>query len=115
MRILLDHCIDWRLARSLPAHDVKNARDLGWEVLKNGALLSAAACQFDCVVTTDQNPKHQQNLATLPVTVVVLVTQRNRLADLIPLVPAPRGGTRVTGAQDVGRSALGAAVSTNPL
>ena len=88
MRILLDHCVDWRLARSLPAHDVRSARDLGWQTLKNGALLSAASAEFDCVVTVDQNVKHQQNLAALPVAVVVLITPRNRLADLVPLVPA---------------------------
>jgi predicted nuclease of predicted toxin-antitoxin system len=88
VRILLDHCVDWRLARSLPTHDVKSARDMGWQALRNGALLSAASREFDCVVTVDQNVKHQQNLATLPVSVTVLVTPRNRLADLLPLVPA---------------------------
>ena len=61
---------------------------MGWEALKNGALLSAAAGQFECVVTVDQNLKHQQNPATLPVSVVVLVTPRNRLGDLIQVVPA---------------------------
>ena len=88
MRILLDHCIDWRLARSLPSHAVKAARDMGWEALKNGALLAAASRDFDCVVTVDQKMKHQQDLTNLPVAVVVLVARTNRLADLVPLVPA---------------------------
>jgi predicted nuclease of predicted toxin-antitoxin system len=88
VRILLDHCVDWRLARSLPAHEVKSAREMGWQALKNGALLAAASADFDCVVTVDQNVKHQQNLAALPVAVVVLVTPRNRLAELVLLAPA---------------------------
>ena len=43
---------------------------------------------FDCVVTVDQKTKHQQDLTKLPVAVLVLVAPTNRLADLVPLVPA---------------------------
>ena len=88
MRILIDHCIDWRLGRSFSGHHVKTARDMGWEALRNGALLAAAATEFDCVLTVDQNIKHQQDLSKLPVAVVVLVAPSNRLGDLIALVPA---------------------------
>ena len=88
MRILLDHCIDWRLARSLRAHDVKSARDMGWQALKNGALPAAACRDFDCLVTVDQNIKHQQDLAKLPLAVVVRVAPSNRLTHLVALVPA---------------------------
>jgi len=41
VRILIDHCIDSRLGRSFPTHHVKRARDMGWEALRNGALLAA--------------------------------------------------------------------------
>jgi hypothetical protein len=31
MRVLLDHCVDWRLRRSLPAHVVTTAAEMGWD------------------------------------------------------------------------------------
>jgi hypothetical protein len=55
--------------------------------LKNGALLTQAANSFDVVLTADQNIEFQQNLAKLPVAVVVLVANTNRLESLEPLVP----------------------------
>jgi predicted nuclease of predicted toxin-antitoxin system len=64
MRILLDHCVDWRLSRSLPAHEVKSAQEMGWEQLRNGDLLTAASAQFDVLLTVDQKMKSQQNLST---------------------------------------------------
>jgi hypothetical protein len=92
VRILLDHCIDWRLARSLPNHAVSSARDMNWETLRNGELLAAAAgAGFDVMVTVDRNLKHQQDAASLPLAVIVLVARTNRLADLLPLVVALEG------------------------
>ena len=88
MKLLLDHCVDRRLAASLRAHSVSTAAELGWEQLRNGALLAdAAGAGFDAVLTTDANLKSQQDLATLPIAVVVLRARSNRLADLLPLVP----------------------------
>ena len=88
MRILLDHCVDWRLGRSLPSHDVKSAQQMGWEQLRNGDLLQQAAAQFDVLLTVDRNLKNQQNLITLPLSVVVLIGKSNTRADLALLVPA---------------------------
>ncbi len=88
MKILLDHCVDWRLARSLSNHNVKSAGEMGWDQLKNGKLLAAlAAANFDVLLTVDQNIKAQQNLLSLPVTIVVLVASSNRRTDLLPLLP----------------------------
>ena len=88
MKILLDHCVDWRLCKSLTNHDVKTAEEMGWEELKNGKLLAAAAvANFDLILTVDQNIKAQQNLSALPITIVVLVALSNRRADLLLLLP----------------------------
>ena len=87
MKIVLDHCVPKRLTRHLAAHYVRTARQMGWEGLKNGNLLTQAAGSFEVVVTVDQNIKNQRNPATLPISVVVLIAPSNRLADLIPLVP----------------------------
>ena len=87
MNILFDHCVPTRLRRSL-SHPVKTTREMGWERLQNGALLSEAAKHFDVLLTVDQNIKHQQNIASLPLAVVVVIGSSNKLADLLPLVPA---------------------------
>jgi len=59
-----------------------------WTSLGNGALLKQAAAEFDVLLTADQNIEFEQNLTTLPVAVVVLVAESNRLESLEPLVPA---------------------------
>jgi len=89
VNILLDHCVDWRLARAFPAHSVKTARDMGWETLQNGKLLSAAAeASFDLLLTVDRKLKHEQNLTKLPIAVLVLIAPTNKLSDLLPVAPA---------------------------
>ena len=40
------------------------------------------------MLTADQNIEFHQNLSTLPVAVVVLAAESNRLESLEPLVPA---------------------------
>ena len=86
MRVFLDECIDWRLSRDIGGHDVKTARQMGWTAIKNGELLALAAAHFDAFVTVDRNLSFQQNLATLPIAVIILRAKSNRLSDLRPLV-----------------------------
>ena len=59
---------------------------MGWGGMKNGALLALAAKEFDVVLTVDKNLPYQQNLANLPVAVIVLEAYSNELAALLPLV-----------------------------
>lgn len=87
MRILIDECVDWRLARDIPGHSVKTARQMGWTTIKNGELLALAAAEFDIFVTVDRNLSFQQNLGSYPLAVIVLGATSNRLADLQPLIP----------------------------
>ena len=61
--------------------------EMGWEQLKNGELPAQAASLLDVVITVDRNLKHQQNLAHLPVSVIVLAAASNKRADLLALVP----------------------------
>jgi hypothetical protein len=85
VRVFLDECVDWRLARDIVGHDVKTARQLGWTTIKNGELLNLAAQYFDVFVTVDRNLRFQQNLLGIAIAVVVLEAKSNRLADLRPL------------------------------
>ncbi|MCX7178992.1 MAG: hypothetical protein NTX56_09550, partial [Proteobacteria bacterium] len=68
-------------------HTVSTVVEAGWSGVKNGRLLALAAGQFDVFVTADQNLQYQQNLAALPLSVVVLMANNNRLPTLLPLVP----------------------------
>ena len=58
-----------------------------WTSLSNGALLRQAAGKFDVLMTADRNIEFQQNLGTLPISVVGLITVSNRVESLAPLVP----------------------------
>ena len=66
---------------------MRTVTQMAWTSLTNGELLRQAAAQFDAVLTADQNIEFQQNLKTLPIAVVVLVSASNRLESLEPLVP----------------------------
>lgn len=88
MRILLDESVPERLGELLHAHSWSTVRREGWAGLKNGVLLSKAATDFDVLLTADKNMEHQQNLAALPMSILVIRARSNRMADLAPLVPA---------------------------
>jgi hypothetical protein len=87
VRVFLDECIDWRLARDIVGHDVKTARQMGWTTIQNGALLTLASQHFDVFVTLDRNLSFQQNLDSFSIAVLVLKAKTSRLTDLKPLIP----------------------------
>ena len=62
MRILLDECVDRRVAEHITGHDVRTAMEMGWGGVKNGQLLANAQKDFDVLITVDQNLPFQQNL-----------------------------------------------------
>lgn len=86
MKILLDENLDWRLARSLPGHDVQSVPLIGWAGTKNGALLARASTQFDVFVTMDNALLHQHDFTQIPLAIVRLRARSNRLADTAPLM-----------------------------
>jgi hypothetical protein len=87
MKILLDECVDRRLAPSLVGHDVKTVPQMGWAGVKNGVLLGLAEQEFDVFLTVDRNLAFQQVLPRFDIEVVVLEAATNRLVDLLPLIP----------------------------
>ena len=87
MRILLDESLPRDLIAQLPGHEVATVRSAGWSGVKNGKPLALAASRFDVFVTADRNLEYQQNLATLPIAVVVLAVRRTRIEAILPLVP----------------------------
>ena len=87
MKVLLDECIDRRLARDIAGHDVKTVPQMGRAGIKNGDLLTLAEKQFEVIVTVDRNLSFQLNLPRYNIAVLVLRCRSNRLQDLRPLVP----------------------------
>lgn len=90
MRVLLDGCVPRRLANELSKHEVKTAPEMDWADLDDGPLLEAMAGRFDVLVTVDKSLPKQQRLDNRSFAVIVLRARTNRLADLLPLVPALR-------------------------
>lgn len=103
MNILIDECIDRKLARELSGHILKTVPQMGWAGIKDGELLRLAEIEFDVFITVDRNLPFQQNLAVLDLAVLVLQAPSNRLADMSVLIPkilaildtAPKGTATV--------------------
>jgi predicted nuclease of predicted toxin-antitoxin system len=86
MRILLDECVDWRLLRDLTDYDAKTVKQVGWQKLKNGALLNAAASEFDVFVTVDKDMPTEHSAVDPRLAVIVLRGRTTRLSDLRELL-----------------------------
>ncbi len=91
MRLLLDECVPRKLRRELQGHEVLTVQEAGWAGVKNGALLRAAEGSFDALLTVDQGVQHQQNLAGLRISVIIMVAESNDIDDLRPLIGAVLG------------------------
>ena len=74
MKILFDHGTPAPLRHHLPEHSVDRSAERGWELLENGELIRRAEQDgYEVIVTTDQNLRHQQNLAGRRLGIVVLM------------------------------------------
>jgi hypothetical protein len=97
MGILFDHGTPAPLRRALIGHSVSTAHEMSWSRLDNGDLLRAADTQFDALITTDRNLRHQQNLTGYRLAVLVLPTTswpkiRVHEAQVVTAVAALRPG-----------------------
>lgn len=55
MKLLLDECIDRKLAREFPGYEVKTVPQMGWAGVKSGQLLALAEAEFNVFITGDRN------------------------------------------------------------
>jgi hypothetical protein len=75
VRILFDQGTPVPLRQYLAGHSVETAFERGWSDLQNGDLLERAEGDgFQLLITTDQNLRHQQNLADTRLAVLVLLS-----------------------------------------
>ncbi len=87
MKVLLDENLPHTLRTRLVGHEVYTVRYMRWNGNRNGSLLTkAAADNFDVLITMDGGLEYEQNLATLPLSVVILSARSNADIDLFPLV-----------------------------
>jgi len=87
VKVLLDECVDRRLAADIQGHDVTTVPEAGWAALKNGDLLNRAQHEFDAFVTTDRSLPFQQDPSHFSIAVIVLRAPSNRVTDLRRLIP----------------------------
>lgn len=74
MRILLDQGTPAPLRKHLGKHYIDTAFERGWSRLRNGELLDQAEADgYQLLITTDQNLRHQQNLAGRQLSIMVLL------------------------------------------
>ncbi len=85
MKILLDECVDRRLARDLVGHLVSTVPKMGWAGIKNGVLLALAEKEFEAFVTVDRKISVEQDLRKFKIAVILLRARTNRLEDIRPL------------------------------
>jgi len=86
VRILLDECVDRRLARDLVGHSVSTVPRHGWVGIKNGAPLAPAEKEFDACTTVDRKLSTQQDLTKFSIPVLLIRARTNRLEDIRTLV-----------------------------
>jgi hypothetical protein len=89
MKLLLDENLPHDFRYFLPGHDVFTVAYMQWAGVRNGDLLArAASAGFDAMISLDAGLEYQQNLASLPIAVILLKAPSNMLNDLKLFVPS---------------------------
>ena len=94
MRVPLDESLRLEFAAEVLGHDVATVRSLGWDGLKNGALMQRMASACDVFVTMDRNIPHQQNIGALTFGVILLQAHSNGIEALHVVVGTVRRAIR---------------------
>ena len=97
MRIVLDECVPWPLAKHLDSHTCTSPQRSGWGGFENGDLLRLAEEEHDLFVTSDQNLRYQQNLADRKIAILELSTNdwatiRKNLTAVVARISAMQPG-----------------------
>ena len=101
MRVLLDECVPRRLRSQLVGHSVRTVVEMGWAGIKNGQLLQRAASEFDCFLTTDKNLQFQQQVAGLPIAVLVVHAVDNSFETLVLQIESIRDALKSIGKNEL--------------
>jgi predicted nuclease of predicted toxin-antitoxin system len=88
VRVLLDEQLPLDLAETLEGHSVDTVVGRGWIGITNGELLRRMRGEYDALLTMDRGMEFQQNLATLPFGMLLILAPSTRMVHLRPVVPA---------------------------
>jgi hypothetical protein len=88
MKVLFDECVPAPLRKELRGHNIRTVGQSGWSGIRNGTLLKLAAdAGFRVFITVDRGFEHQQNVAALPLPVILVIGKSNDINELLPLMP----------------------------
>jgi hypothetical protein len=88
LRLLIDESVPEQIEPYLVEFDAAVVRREGLKGLRNGVLLRAAVDRgFTVIFSADQSLRFQQNLGRIGIGAVVLVNIRNRMTDILPVLP----------------------------
>jgi len=89
MKVLIDEMLDERLVALIPNQEVKHVHHMGWDGLKNGALMLAAATEgFQAIVSGDKKMPFQQNMKDRPFALIILDIHPNKFSHQVACLPA---------------------------
>ena len=84
LKILLDENIPERFRHELNAFDTYTVRYMGWKGLQNGQLLQRMIeSDINVLITFDQKLPYENWITSLPIAVIVVKTQNNKLRELL--------------------------------
>jgi hypothetical protein len=78
MRVVIDACVDPRLVEAFPDHHVRTIFDLGWQHLKDHALVRQLEC--DVFITADRGFEYEHDLKSLSFGIVIVHVALNKIA-----------------------------------
>ncbi len=90
IRVVLDECLPKKLKRYLEQPDIDcwTAKQGGFLGKRNGELIALVDGNFDALVTMDQGIRHQQNIKTRRVSIIILSARSNSWSGIAPHVGA---------------------------
>lgn len=90
MRLILDEDLPRDLISHFRTddHEVVHVEDLGWKGIRNSELLRRISGDYDALITGDTNMRHQQELSSCDVAVIVLHPRLKVIDQLLAVVPA---------------------------
>lgn len=89
MKLLLDENLPHQIRREIADHEIFTVEYMGWKGIENGELLArAAASGFDALISNDRGIEYEQNPASLPITVIVLLAPSNTIESIRSLYPS---------------------------
>jgi predicted nuclease of predicted toxin-antitoxin system len=90
MKILLDECVPRAIKHSfsVDGHECVTVPEAGFAGKTNGELLTLSENRFDVFVTVDKGVQFRQNVAGFKIGIVLIRASSNRVADILPHMPA---------------------------